>query len=200
MSAHSYGQYEEYESYQTFSDLDQYQRDFGLVLLPSAIYYSVNESNSVTGSTVNDRKRDVSLYDLRMYYIFRGGFTFGLLYGVESQDINGGGPKTDRTNIGLTFGYIKWGWTALASYLPYSVQTLSGTADISEYSKGSGVQLDMAYHFRLGRYFSIGPQITFKSINYKEGESVATGSDATASSTHTVLTPMISMMFNLFKG
>lgn len=200
LSSYSSAQYEEYESYQTFSDLDKYQRDYGLVLLPGAVYYSIQESNTVGSSTVSDRKRNVLFYDARMYYIFRGGFTFGLLYGGESQDINGGAPKTQRTNIGMTFGYIKWGWTALATYLPYSVQTLSGTTDVSEYSKGSGFQMDFAYHFRLGSNFSIGPQITYKNIQYKEAESATTSVDADASSTHTVVVPMISIMINLFRG
>jgi len=200
LPAFSHAQYEEYESYQTFSDLDKYQRDYGLVLLPGAVYYSIQEANSVSGATVSDRKRNVLFYDVRMYYIFRGGFTFGLLYGGESQDINGGAPKTERSNIGLTFGYIKWGWTVLSTYLPYSIQTLSGTADVSEYSKGSGFQLDFAYHFRLGNHFSIGPQITYKNIQYKEAESATTSIDTTSSSTHSVVVPMISIMINLFRG
>lgn len=199
-SISSHAQYEEYESYQTFSDLDKYQRDYGLVVIPAGIYYLIDESNSVPGATVSDRQREVLLYDLRMAYIFRGGFTFGLLYSGESQNINNGGPKTDRSSIGLSFGYIKWGWTFVGSYLPYSLQTLSGTTDVSEYSKGSGFQLDFAYHFRLSPYFSIGPQLSYKNIIYKEGESATTNLDATADSNHSVLTPMISLMINLYRG
>lgn len=195
-----HAQYDEYESYQTFSDLDKYQRDFGLVVLPAGVYYLIDENNEVPGAGVTDRQREVMLFDVRMAYIFRGGFTFGLLYSGESQDINRGGPKTQRNSIGLTFGYIKWGWTFMGSYLPYSVQTLSGTTDVSEYSKGSGFQLDFAYHFRLGRFFSIGPQLTYKNIIYKEAESAATSVDADSNSKHSVLVPMVSVMINLFRG
>ncbi|MEM7646365.1 MAG: hypothetical protein AAF203_05605 [Pseudomonadota bacterium] len=147
-------QYDEYESYQTFEDLDKYQRDFGLVFSPSFMYISVNEDNQVNGATVTDRTRDLFFYDLRFGYIFIGGFYFGLMYSAESVDINTSSPKNSRESIGLGFGYTRYGWSFAAHVLPYSKQTLTGTADISEYSDGFGFQLDLAYYFRLGRFVS----------------------------------------------
>ncbi|MCJ8275294.1 MAG: hypothetical protein MJK18_00495 [Bdellovibrionales bacterium] len=199
-SVNSWAQYEDYESYQTFSDLDEYQRDYGLVFMPAATFFQVDENNSVSGQNVNNRKREIFLYDLKLYYIFRGGFTFGLLYGNERQVVNSNAPKTERTNIGLTFGYVRWGWTALATYLPYSIQTLEGTADISEYSKGTGVQVDLAYHLRLSRWFSVGPMMSYRYINYDQAENATTSVNANASSTHSEFIPFISLMFNIHRG
>jgi hypothetical protein len=192
-------QYEDYESYQTFSDLDQNQRDYGLTLLSSFIYTDISESNSVTGQTFSDRKRNLLIYDFKMGYIFRGGFYFGLLYSGDTQDIDTTSPKTNRESLGLTFGIVRRGFSFMGSYMPYSRQSISGALDVTEYSKGSGFQLDFSYYFRLGRFLSIGPQLAYKSYQYNEAEDL-TNFDSTANSKHRVLTPMLSLLINLYRG
>ena len=196
----TFGQYEDYESYETFDDLDKYQRDYGLIFSPSFIYSTIDESNQVTGGTVNDRSRSLLLYDVRLGYVFRGGFYFGLLFAGETVDINTNSPSSSRQSIGISFGYLRKGWFISGHAFPYSKQTLTGTTDVSEYSDGLGFQLDAAYYFRLGRFVSLGPQLVYKSIQYGEGESAVTSVDADAQSQHTVLTPMLTLIFNLYRG
>lgn len=196
----AFGQYEDYESYDTFEDLDKYQRDYGLIFSPSIIATYVDEQNQVNGGTVSDRERNLLFYDLRFGYIFRGGFYFGMLYSGETVDINDGVPKNSRTSFGMSIGYIRKGLSLGAHYFPYSKQTLDGTTDVEEYSEGMGFQLDVAYYFRLGRFVSIGPQLVYKSISYGEGESATTNVDADASSQHTVVTPMFTILINLYRG
>lgn len=199
-STAAFSQYEEYESYQTFSDIDKYQRDYGLVVIPSLMYSSVDESNEVTGASVNDRARDLFFYDFKIGYIFRGGFYFGLLYAGESVDINSNSPKTTRESLGASIGYIRHGWSLAATLFPYSKQDLDGTADVAKYSEGLGFQLDAGYFFRLSPYFSLGPQLTYKSIQYSDAESATTSVTADANSTHSVFTPMLTLMINLYRG
>ena len=195
-------QYDEYESYQTFSDLDKFQRDYGLVFLPGLTYSSIKENNDVTGATVNDRSRSLLFYDLRLGYIFRGGFYFGILYAGEAVDINSAAPKNERESVGLSFGYMHWGWALTGTFYPYSKQTLvgSGATDVSVYSEGIGYQVDAAYYFRLGHYFSIGPQIVYKSLSYGKAESASTSVNANANSQHDIFTPMVSLLINLYRG
>ncbi|MCB0378841.1 MAG: hypothetical protein KDD33_10135 [Bdellovibrionales bacterium] len=193
-------QYEKYEAYQTFSDLERYERDYGLAFLVSGVSYLIDEKNQVSGTSVNDRSRLVTLMDLKLSYIFRGGFYFGILFGSESQNINRGGPKTSRESLGFSFGYVRYGWTFLGSWLAHSVQKVEGATDVSEYAKGSGFQLDLAYHWRLNSYFSLGPQLSYKSITYREAESATGAVDADADSTHNILVPMVSLIINLYRG
>lgn len=200
-SATTFAQYDDYQSYQTFTDLDRDQIDFGLVFVPSFGYLSINEQNDVPGDTVIDRKRDVLLYDLRMGYVFRGGFYFGILVTGESHEVNTRAPKADRQGVGLSLGFLKNGWNVTGHFFPYSKQELVGTGDtISEYSNGTGFQLDAAYYFRISRYVSVGPQLVYKSFQYGEAENSVTNNDSSAGSTHTVLSPMLSFMFNLYRG
>lgn len=202
ISTSGWAQYEDYQSYETFSELDRYQRDYGLIFVPSLMYMNIQESNEVTGGTANDRGRGVFLYDVRLGYIFRGGFYFGILYAGESQDIENSAtslPTTNRESVGMSFGYIYKGWSFVGTVYPYSKQSLEN-ADALTYSEGFGYQLDAAYYFRMGRYFSIGPQLVFKSIDYGKAENAVTNVNTDASASHTVFTPMISMIINLYRG
>ena len=100
----------------------------------------------------------------------------------------------------MSIGYYRRGWALGAHYFPYSKQTLVGTTDVSEYSDGMGFQVDVGYYFRLTRFLSVGPQLVYKSIQYGEGESATTNNDADASSTHSVFTPMLSFIVNIYRG
>ena len=192
--------YEEYESYQTFTDIDKYQRDYGLVFLPAMMYTSVDENNSLdNGGSINSRGRDLFFYDVKLGYIFRGGFYFGLQYSGDAVDINGSQPKNTRESVGISFGYNRAGVALTGTFFPYSKQTLEG-ADAAQYSDGMGFQLDAAYYFRLGNYFSFGPQLTYKSIQYTEAESASTNVNFDANSTHGIFTPMLAIMINLYRG
>jgi len=192
--------YDEYKTYDTFTELDKYQRDFGLIFLPGLMYSNIEENNEISGATVSDRKRGLIYYDVRLGYIFHSGFYFGILYGGESQDINNSQPMTSRESVGMSFGYMRRGWAFTGTFYPYSKQTLENTTDISAYTEGLGYQLDAAYYFRIGSHFSFGPQLVFKSFRYGKGENATTSVNNDASSQHDVFTPMITIMINLYRG
>lgn len=195
-------QYEDYASYETFSELDRYQRDYGLVFLPSLIWMDIQEDNRINGTTVGDRGRNLLLYDVRLGYIFRGGFYFGILYSGDSVDVDTNSPKIQRESLGASFGYIYRGWAMTATWFPYSEQTLGGsnTNNVGRFSKGMGFQLDAAYYYRLNEYISLGPQLVYKNFQYSEAVSSATNIHADADSNHSVLTPMLTFMFNIYRG
>lgn len=194
-----HGQYEDYKSYETFSELDKWERDYGLVFAPSLMYTKVTENNEITGTTATDRSRNLLFYDLQLGYIFRNGFYFGVLYTGESQDINTSSPTTTRSSLGATFGYIKYGWAFRGTFFPYSKQSLENATEAT-YTEGMGYQLDAAYYFRLGRYFSVGPQFVFKSFRYGKAENATTSVNTDATSQHDVFTPMLSLLINLYRG
>jgi hypothetical protein len=88
----------------------------------------------------------------------------------------------------------------VGTFFPYSKQELENTADISRYSEGLGFQLEAGYFFRLNRHFSIGPQFVYKNIQYGEGVDALTSVSGDASSSHTIFTPMVSLLINLYRG
>ena len=192
----SHAQYEDYEGYQNFGLDESRYTEYGFAFTPSLIYLDITEDNQYTGGTATDRSRTVGLYDLRLGYFFRRGFYFGMAYSLENQKINQSGVETDRTSIGMTLGYKKRGWTLFATYFLHSAQTLENTSDnITDYSKGSGFQFDFSYHFKVSPFFSLGPMVTYKSFQYKEAQN-SSNSTTDASSTHSALTPMLSLMFH----
>ena len=193
-------QYEDYSSYQSFTDLDEAQTDYGLYFSPSLMYLAVDEDNEINNFNATDRSRGVLAYDLKLGYIFRDGFSFGILFSADNVTVNGGNPENDRESVGLNFGYMTGGFAISATYFLTSTQNLTGAGDVSQYSEGTGYQVDVGYFYRLNSFFSLGPQIVYKSFTYTEGESATTRLKADASSTHTFFTPMFAMFFNLYRG
>jgi hypothetical protein len=196
----AWSQYEDYASYDSFTELDNRQKDWGLVFLPSFIYTSTSEANETTGATAIDYERTTLSYDVRIGYIFKSGFYFGCLYAGENSDVDNSLPETSRTSFGFSFGYIKWGFQAAATFYPYSRQEITSAPNIVQsYSKGTGFQVDVGYLYRLNDTFSVGPQLVYKSINY--GEAISTTNAVTdANSAHNIFTPMLAVMINLYRG
>jgi hypothetical protein len=192
-------QYEDYKSYETFSELDKWERDYGLIFSPTLFYNRINEDNEISAGTAGDLSRSLLFYDFQLGYIFRSGFYFGVLYTGETQDINGSAPLTTRSSLGASFGYIRRGWSFKATLFPYSQQALENQA-VSDYTEGLGYQVDVGYYFRLGRFVSLGPQLVYKSFRYGKAENATTNVTTDASSQHDVFTPMISFLFNLYRG
>lgn len=172
---------------------------YGLVLVPSVMFNNINENNQATGATLVDRSRSLLFYDIRLGYISLSGFYFGFMFAGETQDINTRSPVSTRQSMGVSFGFIKYGWALTGSLLPYSKQALTNSADIANFSEGMGYQVDVAYYFSLGRYFSVGPQLVYKDIHYGKAENASTRVNSDASSQHNVFTPMLSMMINLYR-
>ncbi len=63
-----------------------------------------------------------------------------------------------------------------------------------------GVQLDAGYFFRVSPYISIGPQFVYKNLRYGKATNAVTNVSSDSSSSHTIFTPMVSLLFNLYRG
>lgn len=74
--------------------------------------------------------------------------------------------KNLRTGTGVTFGYhANSGLMLDASFLFYNVHSRSGTTVLYG---GNGAVFDLAYRFKLGSSFALGPQVSMTSLQYKK--------------------------------
>ena len=188
-------------------DYDDYHKDhsttttnnhWGYLLMPSMTYIDINEDNEVpAGATADDYRRGVTLLDVKLGHTFRGGFYLGVMYANESHGISDADLVNSRESFGVSIGFLKSGWSLIGTYFFHSRQLIEpDTEPYVEYDAGSGFQVELGYHFRVNRYFHVGPTVAYKSFMYAEAED-ATGTDADADSIHTMITPMLSMVFVL---
>lgn len=151
----------------------------GFSLSPAAFYFKQNvEINSV------ESELNWTFYDVRAGWTFDSGFYLGGIYAVETT--GDGTDDQDRTSYGASIGYSKNGWTILGHYLISSEYKASTT---TTYQKGSGFQVDFSYLFKTGMHFAIGPQLTYKKIDYKEVDVSDVVSDVELS--YTQVLPMV---------
>ena len=155
------------------------------VVFSPGISYNDWERND--GTTTSKIAR--TTIDLRLGYTLPMGFYFGGMYTIENDTLGSTDVSTDR--IGATVGYHNpMGFTALFTY------HLVGNSDIGtgELSGGSGMQFDLAWVFPLASSFSLGPQLTYRSIEYSKF--TATGSaEVDTDYTDTQIVPYINLWF-----
>lgn len=173
----------------------------GVLFAPALTYLTISETNSVSSlPTASNHNRNLSFYDIKLGHVFEGGFYFGVAYAIESQDIDNGGPKTNRDSFGISAGYKYEGFLGIAHYYLTSKQKVTSTTDpVGDYSDGSGFQIDLSYHWFITDYFGIGPMLSYKSFSYKKAEAITTGTDYSSSANHSLFLPMVNMIFYLYK-
>jgi|GEM_PF-3465084 len=195
--ARDYGDYhsDPYDSKQKSSS--SANRLMGYLLMPSFTYVDINERNSVTGGTATNYERGLTLMDFKLGHTFRGGFYFGLMYSNESHGVSDLSLVNNRESFGVSAGYLKGGWSFVGTYFFQSRQLIEPeTEAYIEYDEGSGFQIELGYHFYISKYIHVGPTVVYKDFRYSEAEDSA-GTDAEADSRHSVITPMLSLIFVL---
>lgn len=188
-------------------DIDDYslnnESDSGVIFSPGVTYLSINESNSVPDlSGTGSNTRNISFYDLKLGHVFNNGIYFGVAYAIENQKVNSGGDYgTDRTSFGLSFGYKYEGFLGILHYYLNSKQDIDSATDPARnYADGTGLQVDLSYHWFFGNYFGIGPMLTYKNFWYKKAEAVTTGTDSSANSNHSIILPMVNMIIYFYRS
>lgn len=109
----------------------------------------------------------VTNIDGTLGYIFSSGLYLGGIFNSTTVDT---GDKITGSHYGVSVGYVRSGWLIHAHYL------LGGTVDDDaggDLEKGAGYQVDLGYNFNLGGAFFLGPQITYRTMEY-EFKDVAT--------------------------
>ncbi len=155
-----------------------------IIFAPAFSYQ--NEKHTDKENSANDRhdKKD-TLIDLKLAYLHHSGLYLGALYSTNKYGDN------KATSVGPTLGYSHY--TGFYALFSYHLMSKYEYANGSELNDGMGAQVDIGWVFPLTSMFSIGPQITYRSINYKKFED-STG-DRSIDQTKTSLNPYISLWF-----
>lgn len=154
-----------------------------IVFAPAFSY--IKEESSDKNNSANDSEDKRTLIDLKLGYLHHSGLYLGGLYSTNKYN------DDKQMAVGPTLGYSHYsGFYALFTYHLMSKYESSSGAELTD---GMGAQVDVGWVFPLTSVFSIGPQISYRSINYKKLES--SGTDVTIDQTRSSMNPYISLWF-----
>ena len=104
-----------------------------------------------------------TLIDAKLGGLFSGGSVFvgGIYHSITASS---GSSDSVYTGMGASLGYLGSAWMATASYL-ISTSYDSGSTNYT----GTGLQFDLAYHFKLSD-FLLGPMLSYKSYSFDKSE------------------------------
>jgi hypothetical protein len=159
-----------------------------VVFSPTFSY--VEEKQETESSTSRSRETRI---DLRLG-LLSDGFFIGALVNSETVD-NGGGTTEKGSGIGPSIGLIMHGFNLIATYHALMVEReYKQTSSTTKRKDGSGLQVDLGYSMDIGSGFGLGPQISWRSIEYKKHVS-GSGVETEDKLKITEIRPMVAMFF-----
>ncbi|MBY0316716.1 MAG: autotransporter outer membrane beta-barrel domain-containing protein [Bdellovibrionales bacterium] len=161
-----------------------------IVFAPAFSYFKDETTNKNNAADDSESKR--TMFDIKLAYLHYSGLYLGGIYTTGKI----GDDKT--SGVGPTLGYSHYsGFYALFSYYlmsKYEVDPNTSGLTYRELSDGMGAQVDIGWVFPLTSTFSIGPQISYRSINYKKAEDGA-GLEFDSDITKSSISPYVSLWF-----
>ncbi|MCB0378311.1 MAG: hypothetical protein KDD33_07450 [Bdellovibrionales bacterium] len=165
-----------------------------IVFSPGVTYQSYDQTESQVGNT--DSQVDGYILDLRFGYLMPMGLYLGGMYSMASGlgAVGGNGDDTKGFSVGPTVGYYSMmGFYSLLTYHIMGETEKTIYSQTSTFTGAKGPQVDIGWVFPLSSFFSIGPQITWKSIEFSKIE--GGGSEADTNYKQTSIQPYISLWF-----
>lgn len=137
------------------------------------------------GSTA---KLNVTVIDARLGYVLPAGLYVGGLYNTETT--KSGSFEEKGSHYGPSVGYVTKNFNVIASYYMGGERSYTGGVKRIEVS---GPQVDLGYMFDLGSGTLLGPQLSWRSIEYAKVK--ANGLEAADKYKLTEIRPMIALAF-----
>jgi hypothetical protein len=157
------------------------------VINPSVSYMS--RETEMTQPAAASGKQSETRIDVKLGYVLPMGLYLGGMYASTSEK---NGTVTDKgSSIGPTIGYFSMmGFYTLFTY--YIIGQMDSTPP-NKFTGGKGPQVDVGWVFPISAYFSIGPQITWRSLEYNKFETAGVSLDSDYKATS--IAPYLSLWF-----
>lgn len=167
----------------------------GFFINPQLFYWSSSiTSFKLGGASQATPVTTFTFLSGKVGYAFSSGLFVAGVYDSETYTVsNSSTSNYDRTSYGAALGYRKNGWSFEGTYFINSF--LNWNTNPNRKWEGSGIAVDLAYHWMLSSSFGIGPSIAYRSWTYT---TLKTGSSTTANSnlsTNDIL-PMVSLLLS----
>lgn len=113
-----------------------------------------------TSGWVDSSETSSLMIDLRLGTLIGTSFYIGGIYHIEREDT--GASDTNVWAAGPSAGIYLGNFSLIGSYHVVSERKSGAT----EFTGGAGPQIDIAYAFELGSSVKLGPQFTWREIQY----------------------------------
>ena len=129
---------------------------------------------------------EITTYDFKLGYVHSSGLFLGGMYQTSKYN------DDKAFAVGPTLGFKHYsGFYALFTYFLMAEYEVAGGGTFTD---GMGPQIDVGWMFPLTYMFYIGPQISYRSLNYGKAEA-AGGTSVDADYTRSQVLPYISLWF-----
>ncbi len=162
-----------------------------LVIAPSVGYSSSAVNATVPNSLARDTESSSMVLDMKLGYVLPMGLYLGGMYSHISSESCSGNICSDSSGflMGPSLGYFSM--TGFYTLLTYHIMGESG--DTTKFTGGKGPQVDFGWVFPISSYVSIGPQLTWRSVEFDKIENA--GLTQTTDIKQTDINPYISLWF-----
>lgn len=142
--------------------LSQFAYASHFVFAPSVTYMSREAENN--GTQIADT--GLTVMDFKLGYIFDMGLYLGGLYSLIQDDILSSGSSD--FHFGPSVGYYNSGFFVAGTYYLFAERDFdTGNTKLADVS---GYQIDISYTLPINQLVSIGPQITYHNVEYKDAQ------------------------------
>ncbi len=151
-----------------------------IIFSPAVSYLSskVEEGGAtiIDGSTI--------FVDARLGYLMPNGLYLGGIYAIENND------AASSYYGGASVGFVSGGFSLIGSYFLLGEYDPDGDL---KYTGATGFQGDISYAHMIASNFAIGPQISYRSVEFDKRDNAGTETDSDRSDTQ--ILPMINLWF-----
>ena len=171
-----------------------------------AFSYRTEESTTKLDGGENTYERTHTLLNIGLGYGMGNGLLLGLKYfsdKVEAHSVpfwedNPGDPAVlETTAIGGSVGFMVDELSLFVSIMAVQAPKRVDEPNNIEYSEGGGTMIDAIYFADMGSWF-LGPQLTWRSFDYKSYKNTEDDNDQTAdafiSRSESIIEPYISIL------
>ena len=155
------------------------------VISPGISYIDRKQDASTPGA-INSSSNETRA-DIRVGYILPMGLYLGGMYSHIGSDNNA--IDSSGNLIGPSVGY----YSLMGFYTMLTYHITGEVGDANKYSGGKGPQIDVGWVFPLTANFSLGPQLTYRSIEFDKLESGGVTVDTDFKDT--TIAPYLSLWF-----
>lgn len=169
------------------------QQSAGWKLMPSLMYTYSNVQNGTSIAAANR-----ILGDAGLGIMFQGSplFVGGL---ISYDSTTNSGASTDKdvfTSYGASMGLLTDTIYMIVTYIASSQYDQTASSILTTFTGGSGFQFSVGYLFSISQSMSLGPQFSYKSVNYSQQKGVS-GVTTSANYTHNTLLPFLTLIISL---
>ncbi len=138
-----------------------------IVFSPTGTYSSNKVADTVGGTANTITETSAQTIDFRLGLVFSTGAWVGGLYKMENASL-GSSANYTGTAYGPSLGFLLNGLNLIGTYFLGANRSYNNSGTVTQYTPGTGYQIDLGYYFAVTKGFGLGPQLSYKNIKYTQ--------------------------------